>query len=275
MHYLVDSVKEIYQACIILIMAHEITIETRREKTSDLLALKGFMSLAELGQALTVSESTIRRDLEILEEQGVIRRTHGGAVYVKDSSNSHLAFADRQTTMAQAKAAIGRAVAGLIPPEQTVILNGGTTCFEVAKALVGKRLSVITNSVPIASLLSADLATEVTLVGGYVYPRTGVALGAMAEGQLETLRATQLIFGCAGVCEEGAFNANQMMVEVERKMMRIADEAILVVDHTKFGKRSVVKLCELDELDMIVTDSGADHRTRDFLAGLKAKIVYA
>lgn len=256
-------------------MAHELTIETRREKTSELLALKGFMSLAELGQSLTVSESTIRRDLEILEEQGVIRRTHGGAVYVKDTNNSHLAFADRQTAMAQAKAAIGRAVAAMIPPEQAVIINGGTTCFEVAKALAGMRLNVITNSVPIAALLSADLATEVTLIGGYVYPRTGVALGAMAEGQLDSLRATQLIFGCAGVCEEGAFNANQMMVEVEKKMMGIADEAILVADHTKFGKRSVVKLCELDQLDVIVTDSGADQRTRDFLAGLKAKVVYA
>jgi DeoR family transcriptional regulator, fructose operon transcriptional repressor len=196
-------------------------------------------------------------------------------VYVKDSNNSHLAFADRQTAMSQAKVAIGRAVATLIPPEQTVIINGGTTCFEVARALVGTRLNVITNSVPIASLLSADLATEVTLIGGYVYPRTGVALGAMAEGQLASLRATQLIFGCAGVCEEGAFNANQMMVDVEKRMMSIADEIILVADHTKFGKRSVVKLCELDQMDVIVTDAGADERTREFLGGLKAKVVYA
>ena len=132
-------------------MATELTIESRREKTSELLALNGFMALNELVHAMAVSESTIRRDLEVLEEQGLIRRTHGGAVYVKDGNNSHLAFADRQTTMAQAKAAIGKAVAALIPPEQTVIINGGTTCFEVAKAIVGRRLSVITNSVPIGS----------------------------------------------------------------------------------------------------------------------------
>ena len=233
------------------------------------------MSLAELVQALAVSESTIRRDLEVLEEQGAIRRTHGGAVYVKDATNSHLAFADRQTTMSQAKEAIGKAVAGLIPVEQTVIINGGTTCFEVARALAGSRLNVITNSVPIASVLSSDLATEVTLIGGYVYPRTGGALGAMAEQQLSSLRATQLIFSCAGVCEEGAFNANQMMVDVEKRMMDIADEIILVADHTKFGKRSVVKLCDLEQVDVIVTDAGADERTRGWLAGLKVKVIYA
>ena len=233
------------------------------------------MSLAELVQALAVSESTIRRDLEVLEEQGAIRRTHGGAVYVKDTSSSHLAFADRQTTMSQAKEAIGKAVAGLIPVEQTVIINGGTTCFEVARALAGARLNVITNSVPIASVLSSDLATEVTLIGGYVYPRTGVALGAMAEQQLSSLRATQLVLSCAGVCEEGAFNANQMMVDVEKKMMGIADEIILAADHTKFGKRSVVKLCDLDQMDVIVTDAGADERTRGWLAGLNVKVIYA
>ncbi len=97
----------------------------------------------------------------------------------------------------------------------------------------------------------------------------------MAVGQLETLRASQLVFGCAGVCEEGAFNANQMMVEVERKMMAIADEIVLAVDHTKFGKRSVVKLCDLDQVDVIVTDGGADESTRAWLGGLNAKVVYA
>lgn len=256
-------------------MATEITIEDRRDKAAGLLAQQGFMSLADLVQALAVSESTIRRDLEILEEQGLVRRTHGGAVYVKDSSATRLAFADRQTTMAQAKLAIGQAVAKLIPVDQTVIINGGTTCCEVARSLVGQRLSVITNSVPIAALLSADLVTEVTLIGGYVYPRTGVALGATAEGQVSALHATQLVTSCAGICEEGAFNANQMMVEVERRMIAAADEVILAADHTKFGKRSVVKLCDMDQFDVIVTDAGADDRTRTFLDGLDARVIYA
>ena len=225
---------------------------------------------------MNVSESTIRRDLEILEEQGLIRRTHGGAVYVQDGSPAQrLAFADRQTTAAVEKRAIAKAVAELIPLGGTVIINGGTTCYQVASVLAGRRVSVVTNSVPIASLLSTEVATEVTMIGGYVYPRTGVALGSMAEQQLDHLHATQLVLSCAGLTEEGAFNSNQMMVEVERKMMQIADEVILAADHTKFGMRAVVKLCGLEEFDVIVTDSGADARARGWLESLRAKIVYA
>ena len=233
------------------------------------------MSLGELVQELSVSESTVRRDLEILEQQGIIKRTHGGAVYVKDSGVHRLAFSERTATALPEKQAIAKAAAEFIVAGQTVILNGGTTCHEVARAIAGRRLSVITNSVPIASVLSVDLATEVTLVGGYVYPRTGVALGAMAERMLEDLHAGQLIFSCAGVTEDGVYNANQMMVDVERKMMQTVEQKILAADHTKFGMRAVVRLCGLDEVDVIVTDSGADEATRRWLETLQARVIYA
>jgi DeoR/GlpR family transcriptional regulator of sugar metabolism len=224
---------------------------------------------------LGVSESTIRRDLEVLEEQGAIRRTHGGAVSIADFSSQRLAFADRELTELAEKEAIAGAVARLIPETQTVIIDGGTTCYEVARALRGRRINVITNSVPIASLLSTDLATEVTLIGGYVYPRTGAALGSMAEQMLAGLRASQLIMSCAGLTPEGAFNSNQMMVDMERRMMDVVDRVILVADHTKFGMTAVVKLCELGELDVIVTDSAVSAMSRAWLDTLGGKVVYA
>jgi DeoR/GlpR family transcriptional regulator of sugar metabolism len=254
-------------------VATELGIEDRRAREAEFLSQKGFMSLSELVAQMGVSESTIRRDLEILEEQGVIRRTHGGAVYVKDSPAHRLAFADRQMSAAAEKQAIAKAVAEMIPTGGTILINGGTTCYQVARALTGRRLNVVTNSLPIASLLSTDLATEVTLIGGYLYPRTGVALGAMAEQQLAGLRASQLILSCAALNEEGAFNPNQMMVDVERCMMQVADELIMAVDHTKLSSRSVVKLCGLDAIDVIVTDSGLSAECREWLSSLKAKII--
>ncbi len=256
-------------------MAMDLPIDDRRIKEAELVSQKGFMSLTELVQHLDVSESTIRRDLEVLEEQGVVRRTHGGAVYVKDSSAHHLAFADRETSAAVEKQAIAKAVAELIPAGRTILINGGTTCYQVARQIAGRRLNVVTNSLPIAALLSGDVATEVTLIGGYVYPRTGVALGRMAEQQLEDLRASQLILSCAALNPEGAFNPNQMMVDVERRMMQVADEVILAVDHTKLDSRSVVKLCDLDEVDVIVTDAGLDESARRWLEALKAKVIIA
>ena len=256
-------------------MGKENDIEVRRVKASELLGMNGFMSLAELVENLSVSESTIRRDLEILEDQGVIRRTRGGAVYVKDSPTHRLAFAEREMSAAAQKRAIAAEVAGLIPSGQTVILSGGTTCHQVAMALQGRRVSVITNCVSVASVLSADLATEVTIVGGYVYPRTGVALGPTAEAMIDGLHATQAVLSCAGVTEEGAFEINQMMAAVERKMIGIADETILAIDHSKFGKRAVMRLCGLDEVDIIVTDDGADEQTRAWLQGLGLRVIYA
>jgi len=256
-------------------MATEVGIDDRRAQEMELISTNGFMSLTDLVQNVGVSESTIRRDLEVLEEQGLLRRTHGGAICLKDSPVHRLAFSDRQTTAVSEKAAIADAVARLIPPGRAVIINGGTTCYQVARSIQGRRLNVVTNSVPIASLLSADVTTEVTLIGGFLYPRTGVALGGMAERQLEGLHAAQMVLSCAGITEEGAFNTNQMMVDVERKMMQLADEVILAVDHTKFGARSLVRLCGLDEIDVIVTDAGVDAATRQWLAGLKARVIVA
>ena len=256
-------------------MAQEASIEDRRSKAADLLARDGYVALAELVDVLGVSESTVRRDLEALEQQGAVRRTHGGAVYVKDAAGHAYALAERETAAAEEKQAIGRAVAELVTDGQTLLLDGGTTCFQVARALAGRHLSVVTNSLPIASLLSGEMATEVTLIGGYVYPRTGVALGSMAQQQAAVVHGSQYVLSCAGVAEDGIYNQNQMMVEVERQMMSAADEVILAVDHTKFGRRAVAKLCELDEVNVIVTDNQLADEARRWLESLSAQLIVA
>ncbi|KKK79640.1 hypothetical protein LCGC14_2831490, partial [marine sediment metagenome] len=151
------------------------------------------MSLVDLAEVLGVSESTARRDLEVLEQLGTVRRTHGGVVSLAEPPTTRLGFADRESTAVAAKRAIAAAVAEMIPDAQTVILDGGTTCFRVAEALAGRRISVVTNSVPIAGLLGREVNTEVTVIGGYLYPRTGVALGASAVAALGGLRAAQLV----------------------------------------------------------------------------------
>jgi len=233
------------------------------------------MSLGELAASLSVSESTIRRDLEVLENQGSIRRTHGGAVSLAEPPATRLAFADREGTAVEQKRAIAAAIAGRIAENQTLILDGGTTCCQVAKALLGRRLSVVTNSVPIAALLGGEVNTEVTLIGGYLYPRTGVALGAMAEEMLGSLRAAQAVMSCAAVNRDGVFNVNEMMTAVERRMIEVVDEVILAVDHTKFGRRAIAPLCSWSEVDVLVTDAGIDEPTRRWLREMGVKVIVA
>lgn len=256
-------------------MAQETDITQRREDLMQLVSQKGFASLSDISAAFGVSESTIRRDLEVLERQGGIRRTHGGAVSLAEPTAGRLDFADREAAEAVQKKAIAVAVAALVGENQAVIIDGGTTCYQVARALAGRRLSVVTNSVPIAALLGGELDTEVTLIGGYLYPRTGVALGPRAEEMLSGLRANQLILSCAAANPDGIFNANEIMASAERRMIQVADEVILAADHTKFGKRSIAPVCSWSEVDVVVTDSGLDDQSRRWLDSAGVKVVFA
>ena len=250
-------------------------ISDRQEKAGEYIAEKGFVSLADLSQFLNVSESTARRDVDALVQKGGIVRTHGGVICTQYRSGYRIAASERGMILSVEKQMIARAAAGLIEDEQSLIISGGSTCCYVAEHLFGKRLSVVTNCPQIASMLSMDLETQVTLLGGYVYPRTGVALGPTAEGQLEGMRSSLAILGCAGIGPEGIYNGNQIMVDMDRKIIRAAEKTILVADHSKFAKPSLIKQCNFDEIDVIVTDSGIEKGWLHRLEAMPLELVIA
>jgi len=256
-------------------MATYESIGHRRNRISDLVTQRGYVSLSDLGKILDISESTARRDLEALELNDVLTRTRGGAVCRHYSSAQRLELVDRETSMAEEKMLIGQMAARQVHDQQLVIINGGTTCFALASALSGRRVSVVTNSVPIASLLSADFLTEITLIGGYLYPRTGVALGAKAQGQMASLRADLLITGCGGISENGIFNINQMMADMDTTMMKSADRVILLADSTKFGRSGLARVSGLEDVDTIITDSGLDEKWKGKLDSLPIELLIA
>ena len=229
--------------------------EPRRRQLLELIGRRGFATLDELVRALGVSESTVRRDLEALDQSGAIKRTHGGAVFSGDL-RSMPALDDRAAAAAPEKRAIGRATASLIDDGDAVLLDGGTTTLEVARALIGRPVQVVTNSLPIANLLAASKETDLILIGGYVYPRTGVAMGPLAIATMQGIRVRSAIMGAGGITAEGIFNSNSLLVETERRMMQCAGEVIVVADHSKFGRMALSRLCGLDEVGTIVTDRG-------------------
>ncbi|WP_422926134.1 DeoR/GlpR family DNA-binding transcription regulator [Singulisphaera sp. PoT] len=231
--------------------------ETRRRILLDLLARHGFATLDGLVKALGVSESTVRRDLESLDLAGSVKRTHGGAVYLGEVK-SIVPLEDRAATLAAEKQAIGRAAAELIEDGDAVLLDGGTTTLEVARALIGRPLQVVTNSLPIAQLLASSSTIDLILIGGYVYPRTGVALGPLAIATMQGIRVRRAILGAGGIVAEGIYNANLLLVETERQMMSCGQEVMIVADHTKFGRLALSRLCGLEEIQHIVVDPGLD-----------------
>jgi DeoR/GlpR family transcriptional regulator of sugar metabolism len=233
------------------------TAEERRQQLAETLARRGFADLSVLVAELGVSESTVRRDLSALEEEGVARRTHGGAVFVSDRF-SVLNYAAREETAAPEKQAIGQAAAALIGDGDTVLLDGGTTTFQVARHLLSRSIQVVTNSLPIANLLGSSTSLELIFIGGYIYPRTGVALGPLAQQALSSVHVSKAFMGAAGIVEEGIYNANVLMVEAEQQMIRSADEVIIVADRGKFGRRALAKLCGWDAIDRVISDKGLD-----------------
>jgi DeoR/GlpR family transcriptional regulator of sugar metabolism len=244
--------------------------DQRRDMLLELVRQKGFATLPELAEALEVSESTIRRDLEQLEELGDAKRTHGGVFYTGGTPRlPH--FVDRQAWQWEKKKQIGARAAALVEDGDTVLLDGGSTTYEVAQRLVARPIQVVTNSLPVASLFLTRPHTDLVFIGGYIHSRTGVALGQYANEMIARLNVRRTILSVAAIHEEGYFNSNLLLVETERAMMHAADEVIIVADSTKFGRRNLARLAPLGAAGRLVVDPeiSEDWRSRLVAAGVQ------
>ncbi len=228
-------------------------LDERRERILEVVEEKGFVSLHDLSSRFGASESTLRRDLEYLDKIGQVRRTRGGAAYVGDSITS---FSERLTENIPQKNLIAKAAADLVQPGEAILLDGGTTTLEVAKHLIGKPIQVVTNSVFILNLLINQPEIDLTVIGGFVYPKTGVALGPSAVEALRSVHVRRLIMSVGGITEQGLYNSNSLLVETEQQMIRAAEEVIVVSESNKLGHPTLAHLCSLEKVDRFVVDSG-------------------
>jgi len=245
-------------------------VEQRRSQLLELVRRRGFASLPNLADELSVSESTVRRDLDFLEETGQARRTHGGVLYTGTSPKlPH--FDHRQAMRWDKKRRIGRRASELIEDGDTILLDGGSTTYELAQNLVGRSLQVVTNSLPVANLFASGPNTDLVIVGGYVHQQTGVCIGPYANEMLSRLNVRRALLSVAGINERGFYNSNLLIVETERVMMRVADEVVVLADSTKFGHQSLAHLCELGAVQQLVVDNEIteDWRSRVIAAGVK------
>jgi DeoR family transcriptional regulator, fructose operon transcriptional repressor len=248
--------------------------EERRQRVLDLVSRRGFVSLTDLHDAVGVSESTLRRDLDYWHQQGALRRTHGGAIYVGDAV-SLPALEERAASQLEEKRAVAKEAAARVQDGDAVLLDGGTTTFEVARLLVGRPLQVVTNSLPIAALFANDRETDLVMLGGYVYPKTGVALGPMTVRMLEDVHVHQLVMSVGGLTAKGLFNSNLLLVETERQMLRSADEVVVVADHTKVGRAALAFLCDFAAVDTLILDAGLTPGQRAMLERTETRLIIA
>ncbi len=228
-------------------------LEERQNRIEEHLQKVEFASLEELSELVDASVSTVRRDVTLLEARGTLRRTHGGARLVNPKSDE-FAFTARDTHQLDEKEAIAQACADLIPPNQTVIIDAGTTCFHVARRIEAKTPHIITNSLPVANLFAGNSQLEVVVSGGVIYPRLGVLVGPLAVEAFTKIHADVAIMSCGGVTPEGVTNSHALLIEIQRAMIQASRRVILCVDHTKFGRQSISRLCNLSALGTIITD---------------------
>jgi DeoR/GlpR family transcriptional regulator of sugar metabolism len=241
-----------------------VLVEERRKKVLDLVSQRGFIALDDLRQVIKVSESTLRRDLDYWDHQGKLKRTHGGAMYTGDGA-ALPALEERSASQLEEKRLIAQAAAARIRDGDAILLDGGTTTLEVARLLVGRSLQIVTNSLPIANLFASNRETDLVILGGYVYPKTGVALGPLAVRMMEDIHVHQTIMSVGGITAKGLFNSNLLLVETERRMMRCADEVVVVADHSKVGRQSLAFLCDPAAIDTLIIDPHLAPAQRELL----------
>jgi DeoR family transcriptional regulator, fructose operon transcriptional repressor len=246
-------------------------VDQRRQQILEITEKSGFVALSELVDRVGVSESTVRRDLEFLDGIGQIRRTRGGAAYVGDSITP---FEVRKAQAKEQKEHVAAAAAALVEPGETVLLDGGTTTLEVARFLVGKPLQVVTNSLPIVNVLVNSPQTELIVIGGFLYPKTGVNLGPIAVAALKSIHARRLFVSAGGITAAGLFNSNALLVETERQMIESAEELIVVSDSSKLGHSALAHLCPLEVVDRLVVDEGITDEWRQIVdrAGIELTV---
>jgi DeoR/GlpR family transcriptional regulator of sugar metabolism len=202
------------------------------------------------------SLSTVRRALDSLEERGIVRRHHGGASLIESDALTHeYDFMSGIQRQADEKAAIASLVAEQVEPGMTVILDAGSTTYAVARLLAEKRVQVITNSLPVASLFSDIGQVQTIVTGGFICGRLGVLVGPMAEEAIGQVHAEIAILGGAGITENGVWNHNALIIAIQRKMIAAAERTIFALDATKFGRKALSLTAPFGPRIMIVTET--------------------
>jgi DeoR family transcriptional regulator of aga operon len=216
--------------------------------------LAGYVEARELADALRVDASTIRRDLDALAREGHVQRTHGGARVPAGASDLPYALKERERRAT--KAAIGVAAAALVRDGDSVILDSGSTAHEVAANLRGRRdLTVVVNDLRTAHLVADFPGVRLLVAGGELLAANYALIGERAVAFVRELQVDWTFLGADAIdVETGITNTNTLEVPLKRAMLGAARCAVVVADSSKFGRRALVRVAGLDEVDRIVTD---------------------
>ena len=259
----------------------------REELIMNLAAASGFVSFRDLEKRLPASQATIRRDLERLAGEGRIQRIRGGIRLGAGADEGavpaghgplHLSgvpFHENINRNAAQKEAIGRAAAALCQPGEGVMIDGGSTTLQMCPHIAGLNLQVLTNSLHIVSALLPQTGTRILVPSGTVFREQNIILGAAGEESMPSFHAPKLFMGAAAIGSRGIMQADIVLVAAERRLIEQAEELIVLVDSSKFESPSGIVVCELERIDVLITDEGISDEQRRMVESAGIKLLVA
>lgn len=236
-------------------------VAERFDKIVLLVNERGSIRVSELSELCQVTEETIRKDLDRLEALGRLRRSHGGAVSVREQplNQFEVSYAEREIQNAEEKQRIAAAAVKLIQPKDRILLDASTTAWYMAHALPDIPLTVLTSSIRVALALSNKEKIEVISTGGLLAQRSLSFVGPLAEKNLASYYVDKLFLSCKGVhLERGISESNELQARVKQTMLTIAEQTILLADASKFGVQAFTYVAQLSQINHIISDKRLD-----------------
>jgi DeoR/GlpR family transcriptional regulator of sugar metabolism len=246
----------------------------RQEQLRRFIERRQRVTIAQICEHFGVSQATARRDLDVLAEQGLIQRFHGGAIPVYQSP-PELPVLERLVEQGEEKQRIGRAAAELVSDGETVFLGSGTTVLEIARNLLyRKKLTVITNSLPVVNILVESPEITIISLGGLLRRTELSLIGHITELALAEVRADKVFMGIRALdLKQGLTNQYLPETMTDRAILKIGLQMILVADHTKVGRVSTAFLAPTTAIDILITDSGLSAEGETGLKDLGIKVI--
>ncbi len=239
----------------------------RRNRILEFIEKYKSAQIKELAATIEISEATIRRDLEILSSEGLIKRTHGGAIIPSQSTSFEPLYSEKFSDSVEEKRLIGEKAASLVKDGDTLILDSGSTTYQIAKHLIHHRnLTIITHDLIIASNVEFHPSTIVMVTGGIKREGFNVLIGSHVETLLRTVKVDKSFLSADAIdINHGITNATFAEVAIKELIISAAKKVFLVADHSKFGNIALVKVCPIEEVDYIITDSGIEESSLEAL----------
>ena len=233
-------------------------------------------TVVDLVSLTGASEATVRRDIATLHVQKRLRRVRGGAEAITPPQFVGLAgrpFSVNETINAAQKRAIARAAVALCEDGEPIIINGGTTTFQMVHPLSARRMQVFTNSFPIAEHLLKHSKNTILLSGGAIYREQNIILSPFDNDVTRNFYARRMFMGAQGLGPLGLMEADPLLVQAEQKLIGQADELVVLVDSSKFRNRSSLILCPLSRIHVVITDDGITDREANMLEAAEIKLI--